>query len=41
MEEPPKKFSVKKFLKSFLREIVVPVVLALVVIQYGFADSVH
>ena len=34
MEEPPKNFSIKKFLKSFLREIIVPIVLALVVIQY-------
>ena len=34
MEEQPKKFSAKSFLKSFSREIVIPVVLALIVIQY-------
>ena len=34
MEQPSKKFTAKKFLKSLLREIIVPVVLALVVIQY-------
>lgn len=34
MEQPSKKFSLKKFLKSITREIIVPVVLALIVIQY-------
>ena len=34
MEQSPKKFSIKNFLKSFAREIIVPIVLALVVIQY-------
>lgn len=34
MEQPQKKFSLKAFLKSFTREIIVPIVLALVVIQY-------
>ena len=34
MEQTPKKFSISKFLKAFSREIVVPIVLALVVIQY-------
>ena len=34
MEETPKKFSIGKFLKTMSREIIVPVVLALVVIQY-------
>ena len=34
MEQPSKKFSVKSFLKSLAREIIVPIVLALVVIQY-------
>jgi len=34
MEERPKNFSAKKFLKSLTREIIVPVVLALIVIQY-------
>ena len=34
MEETPKKFSIGKFLKAMSREIIVPVVLALVVIQY-------
>ncbi|MBR4916574.1 MAG: signal peptidase I [Fibrobacter sp.] len=34
MDQTPKKFSIKNFLKSFAREIIVPVVLALVVIQY-------
>jgi len=34
MEKAPEKFTVKKFLLGLVREIVVPVVLALVVIQY-------
>jgi signal peptidase I len=34
MDQTPQKFSIKNFLKSFAREIIVPVVLALVVIQY-------
>ena len=34
MEQTPKKFSIGKFLKAFSREVVVPIVLALVVIQY-------
>ncbi len=34
MENSPKQFSPKKFLKSMTREIIVPVVLALIVIQY-------
>lgn len=34
MEQSPKKFSLKNFLKSFFREIIVPIALALVVIQY-------
>ena len=34
MEQEPKKFSIKNFLKSLLREIILPVALALVVIQY-------
>ena len=34
MEQNPNKFSIKKFLKSLAREIIVPIVLALVVIQY-------
>jgi len=34
MEEQPNKFSAKKVLKSLTREIIVPVVLALIVIQY-------
>lgn len=34
MEQKPAKFSVKNFLKSITREIIVPVVLALIVIQY-------
>ena len=34
MEQTPKKFSIGKFLKAFSREIIVPIVLALVVIQY-------
>ena len=34
MEQSSKNFSVKKFLKSMTREIVVPIVLALIVIQY-------
>lgn len=34
MEQTPKKFSVKRFVKSLLRELIVPIVLALVVIQY-------
>ena len=34
MENSPKHFSTKKFLKGLTREIIVPVVLALIVIQY-------
>ncbi len=34
MEQKPAKISVKKFLKSITREIIVPVLLALIVIQY-------
>ena len=34
MDNTPKQFSPKKFLKSLTREIIVPVVLALIVIQY-------
>lgn len=34
MEQKPANFSVKKFLKSVTREIIVPVLLALIVIQY-------
>ena len=34
MEQPQKKFDIKKFLKTFTREIIVPIALALVVIQY-------
>ena len=34
MEQPQKKFDVKKFLSTFTREIIVPIALALVVIQY-------
>ena len=34
MEQTPPKKSAKKFLKSFTREVIVPVVLALIVIQY-------
>ena len=34
MEEKSKNFSAKKFLKAFSREIIIPVVLALIVIQY-------
>ena len=34
MEDTPKKFSIGKFLKTISREIIVPIVLALVVIQY-------
>lgn len=34
MEQPQKKFSVKSFLKSLTREIIVPIFLALLVIQY-------
>lgn len=34
MEQSPEKFSLKKFAKGLMREIVVPVVLALVAIQY-------
>lgn len=34
MEQPQKKFSVKNFLKSLTREIIVPIALALLVIQY-------
>ena len=34
MENSPKQFSPKKFLKGLMREIIVPVVLALIVIQY-------
>ena len=34
MEQIPEKKSAKKFLKSFTREVIVPVVLALIVIQY-------
>ena len=34
MEQAPQKKSTKKFLKSFTREVIVPVVLALIVIQY-------
>ncbi|MCQ2061750.1 MAG: signal peptidase I [Fibrobacter sp.] len=34
MEQPKKSFSIKGFLKSMTREIIVPVVLALIVIQY-------
>ena len=34
MENSPKQFSPKKFLKGLTREIIVPVVLALIVIQY-------
>lgn len=34
MENSPKHFSTKKFLKGLIREIIVPVVLALIVIQY-------
>ncbi|WP_458449923.1 signal peptidase I [Fibrobacter sp.] len=34
MEQNQNKFSIKKFLKSLAREIIVPIVLALVVIQY-------
>jgi signal peptidase I len=34
MEDTPKKFSIGKFLKTISREIIVPIVLALIVIQY-------
>ena len=34
MEQTPEKKSAKKFLKSFTREVIVPVILALIVIQY-------
>ena len=34
MEQTPQKKSAKVFLKSFTREVIVPVVLALIVIQY-------
>ena len=34
MEDKPKKFSIGKFLKALSREIIVPIVLALIVIQY-------
>lgn len=34
MEDKPKKFSMGKFLKAISREIIVPIVLALIVIQY-------
>ena len=34
MENKEEKFSAKKFLKGLLREIIVPVALALIVIQY-------
>ena len=35
MDNKPKEFSLKKFLKGLTREIIVPVVLALIVIQYA------
>ena len=34
MEQTSPKKNIKKFLKSFTREVIVPVVLALIVIQY-------
>ena len=34
MDQTPKKFSIVKFLKALSREIIVPIILALVVIQY-------
>ena len=34
MEQSPQKKSAKTFLKSFTREVIIPVVLALIVIQY-------